>query len=77
MDGRYKSHTRNKYVQVFANTGYFAKIYPMDSKAKSGDALRMFCQEFGVPEKLTFDGSREQTGKETTFIKEVRKQGID
>ena len=77
MDGRCKFLDGNKYAQVFANTSYFAKIYPMDSKSKTGDALRMFCQEFGVPEKLTFDGSREQTGKGTTFMKEVRKQGID
>jgi len=27
---------------------------------KAGDALRLFCQEFGVPEKLTFGGSKEQ-----------------
>ena len=77
MDGRCKYHDGNRYAQVFANTGYFDKIYPMDSKSKAGDALRMFCQEFGIPEKLTFDGSREQTGKGTTFMKEVRKQGID
>ena len=58
MDGRCKSLDGNKHVQVFANTSYFAKIYPMDSKSKAGDALKVFCQEFGVPEKLTFDGSK-------------------
>ena len=59
MDGRCKSLEGNKYAQVFANKGYFARIYPMDSKKKAGDALRLFCQEFGVPERLTFDGSKE------------------
>ena len=77
MDGRCKSLGGNKCAQVFANKSYFAKIYPMDSKSKAGDALKVFCQEFGVPEKLTFDGSKEQSSKETTFMKEVRKQGID
>ena len=63
MDGRVKSLDGNRYAQVFANKSYFAKIYPMDSKRKAGDALKLFCQEFGVPEKLTFDGSKEQRSK--------------
>ena len=42
---------------------HFAKIYQMDSKLKAGDALKLFCQEFGVPEKLTFEGSKEQGEK--------------
>ena len=77
MDGRCKSLAGNKFAQVFANKSYFAKIYPMDLKVKAGDALKLFCQEFGVPEKLTFDGSKEQGEKETAFMKEVRKYGID
>ena len=77
MDGRCKSLDGNRYAQVFANLGYFAKIYPMDRKGKAGDALKVFCREFGVPESLTFDGSKEQTGKNTTFMKEVRHQNIN
>ena len=77
MDGRCKSLDGNRYAQVFANKSYFSRIYPMDSKSKAGDALRLFCQEFGVPEKLTFDGSREQTGKGTQFMKQVRRHDID
>ena len=77
MDGRCTSLDGNNFAQVFANRTYFAKIYPMNSKSKAGDALKLFCQEFGVPEKLTFDGSKEQGEKGTTFMKEVRKQGID
>ena len=77
MDGRCRSLDGNKYAQVFANKAYFSRIYPMDSKSKAGDALRLFCQEFGVPERLTFDGSKEQTGKGTTFMKQVRRHDID
>ena len=77
MDGRCKSLDGNKYAQVFANKAYFSRIYPMDSKAKAGDALRLFCQEFGVPERLTFDGSKEQTGKGTEFMKQIRTHNID
>lgn len=77
MDGRVVSKDGNRYGQVFANKGYFAQIYPMDTKSKAGDALRTFIQEFGVPENLTFDGSKEQTGKKTEFMKQVRKNDID
>ena len=49
----------------------------MDSKKKAGNALRLFCQEFGAPEKLTFDGSKEQTKKGTEFMKQIRTHNID
>ena len=49
----------------------------MDKKSKAGDALRLFCQEIGVPERLTFDGSKEQTMKGTEFMKQVRTHNID
>ena len=49
----------------------------MYSKGKAGEALRIFCQEFAVPDKLTFDGSQEQSGKRTEFMHQIRKNGID
>ena len=61
---------------MFASKEYFAKIYPMDTKSKAGDALKVFCREFGVPDHLTFDGSGEQTGKNTEFMKQIRKHNI-
>ena len=77
MDGRCKSLDGCRYAQVFANKGYFSRIYPMDSKRKAGDALRLFCQEFGVPERLTFDGSKEQCEKGTKFMKQIRRHDIN
>ena len=77
LHGRTKSKTVNTYVQVFANNAYFAAIYPMDTKKKVGEALRVFCQEFGVPERLTMDGAPYQLGQISAFMKKVRKQGID
>ena len=53
------------------------KFYPIYSKIKSVYAMKLFCQEFGVPEKLTFYGSKEQACKGTIFIKDVCRQGID
>ena len=49
----------------------------MDTKGKAGDALQTFCREFGVPKRLIVDGSKEQTGKNTEFMKQVRSNGIE
>jgi len=46
LDGRGTSKDGNWYGRVFANRGYFATVYPMDTKSKAGDALRTFCREF-------------------------------
>lgn len=77
MDGRCKSTHGNKYAQVFANKDFFAFSYPLTSKSEAGDALRQFIHDFGRPEKLTYDGSQEQCGKKTEFMKNVRKYSID
>ncbi len=55
---------------------YFATFYPMDSKSKAGDSLRVFCKEFGVPELLRHDGAMEMRGKNSEFQKQVRKHNI-
>ena len=49
----------------------------MDRKVKSGEALRVFCQEFGVPERLTMDGAKEQIGYNSDFMHQIQKNGID
>ena len=76
LHGGTKSKAGNKYVQVFENNAYFAAIYPKDTKKKFVEALCVFCQEFGVPERLTMDGAPDQVGKNSAFMKELRKQGI-
>ena len=53
------------------------KVQPMDSKRKSRRHFKRFCQYFGVPEKLTLNGSKKNSCKGTTFMKEVHGQGID
>ena len=67
----------SQYPQVFTNNNYFDKFYPIYSKIKSGQALKLFCQQFGVPEKLAFYGSKEHACKEDTFIKEAHRKCID
>ena len=76
INGHCVSKDGNLYAQIFANNSYFAQIYPMDTKAKAGDALRVFCQEFGIPEHLTMDGAAEQVGKRTEFMHQIRKHNI-
>ena len=71
-----KSFDGNTCAQIFANGDYFATIYPMDSKAKCGDALKTFCREFGVPAVLRSDQAPEMVGRKTAFQAEVRKHGI-
>ena len=77
MDARCKSLEGNKYAQVFVNKEFLSRIYPMDSKNKAGDALWLFCQEFGVPKRLTFDVSKEQGQAGTEFMKQIRTHSID
>jgi hypothetical protein len=62
--------------KYFTNDAYFATFYPMDSKSKAGDAFNTFCWEYGAPEKLRFDGRKDQTGKNTEFQRQIRKHTI-
>jgi hypothetical protein len=77
MDGRCKSVSGNRYAQIMANKDFFAVAYPMATKFGAGDSLRQFINEYGRPEKLTFDGSQEQCGKKTEFMHNVRKYSIN
>lgn len=49
----------------------------MESKSLAGEGLRQFIHNYGRPEHLTFDVSKEQGGKKTEFMKNVRKYAID
>ena len=49
----------------------------MDPEKKSGDALRLSCQDFGVLDRLTFEGSKEHSKPGTEFIKQIRTHKID
>lgn len=77
MHGHFKSLDGNKYAHVFATEDFFAAVYPMESKARSGEALKEFIVDFGVPDKIVMDGAGEQTGRNTTFMQQVRKHHID
>jgi hypothetical protein len=75
--GRHKSLTGNKCLQVFANKGFFTVVYPMQSKADAGKALKSIIDEYGIPEMQIFDNSKEQSGASTEFMGTVKKYDID
>ena len=77
MDGQHKSLDGNKYAQVFAMDFHFSAVYPMESKGHAGDAQKQFIADFGVPDKIICDGSKEQTKRGMTFMEQVRKHHID
>ena len=61
MDGQHKSLDGNKYTQLFATDFHFSAVYPMESKGLAEDELKQFIADFGVPDKIICDGSKEQT----------------
>ena len=64
----------HKYLRIRrSSTAYI----PWIQERKAGDALRLFCQEFGVPERLNFDGSKEKINPGTEFMQHIRTHNID
>ena len=61
MNGCHKSLDGNKHAQVFATEQFFVTSYPMESKSMSGQALKEFISDFGVP---NCDGASEKVEKE-------------
>ena len=59
MNGRHKSLDRNKHAQVFATEQFFVASYLMESKSMSGQALKEFISDFGVPDCITCDRASE------------------
>ena len=57
MNGQYKSLNGNKHV--FADESFFTAAYPMEKKATTGQALKQFIADFGIPDWLVYDGAAE------------------
>ena len=58
---------------MFSTKDYFVDVYPIKKKSHCGDGLGEFITDYGVPLKMTFDGSKEQTLTGTEFMKKIRK----
>ena len=48
----------------------------MHSKKEAGNSLRMFIQDVGIPDTLMADLAGEQTGDDTEFIKQAKRNDI-
>ena len=73
-----KSLNHHKYAQIFTQKCGFAAAYPIDKMTgdQIGRALQDFIHDFGVPESLTFNGHKSQTGKDSLFMRTIRKYHI-
>jgi hypothetical protein len=69
---------QNIGAQIYSHKVGFAVCYPvLNSKSETlAITLQDFVNDFGVPEKLTFDGAQAQVGKYTPFMKNIRKFNI-
>ena len=76
MDPRCVGLNGMKYCQVFGNRMMFAEAYPIARKKDCGDALKQFLREYGAPDTMISDGSREQTKPGTAFQSILRKNNI-
>jgi hypothetical protein len=76
--GKVKSLRGNIGSQVYSHKCGFKACYPLqrvDGNAV-GDTLTQFISDYGVPERLTFDGASVQTGPKTRFMDAIRRYEI-
>ena len=66
----------NKCAQLFTDGNGMVVIYPMRSKSLAGSKLTEFAQQIGIPNDLTMDGAKEQTGYNSSMMKEIRRLKI-
>jgi hypothetical protein len=70
-----KSICGNTCAQLFTN-GKFVHLEPIVRKAQAGEALYSMINEVGIPDKMVFDGAKEQTGQKSEFMKALRKYRV-
>ena len=76
--GKVKSLRGNVGSQLFSHKCGFKACYPLQKIDGNnvGDALTQFISDYGVPERLTFDGASVQTGPKTRFMDAIRRYEI-
>jgi hypothetical protein len=76
--GKVRSLRGNIGSQLYTHKCGFKASYPLQkiNGDSVGDTLTQFISDFGVPERLTFDGASIQTGPKTRFMDAVRKYEI-
>jgi hypothetical protein len=74
---RTKSLHGNTCAYTFSHKSGFAQAYHQANKTKSSDSLRQFAIDWGISRKLVEDGTLEQIGQNTEFIKRCRTYDIN
>jgi hypothetical protein len=54
----------------------YVHMEPGERKSQAGEALGSMIDEVGIPDKIIFDGAKEQTGRKSEFMRLVRKNRI-
>ena len=54
----------------------FCKAYPIAKKSNCDEALKQFIRDYGAPDVMITDGSREQTSKGSKFQATLRKNNV-
>jgi hypothetical protein len=75
MQSKVKSLGQNTGAFVFT-TGNFTKVYPVTSTSQAGEVLAEFVRDVGVPTDIRTDLASYFTGRDTDFLKEVRRLRI-
>lgn len=74
-----KSLEGHKAAQIYSHKAGFTTTYDLIKVdgPSIGQTLNDFINDWGIPDKLTFDGAMAQKGHDTLFMKIVRKANID
>ena len=65
MDYRCHLIHDEKYCQLFGNKTFFVEAYPIKKRSDCQLGLDKFIKEYWAPNKMTYDGSKEQIGRNT------------
>ena len=65
-----------QYCQVFGNKEMFVEAYPIAKKSDCDDALKEFLRDYGAPDLMITDGSKEQTLPRTKWQARLQKNNI-
>jgi hypothetical protein len=76
--GKVKSLRGYVGSQIFSHKCGFKACYPLQKVDGNsvGDAFTQFISDYGVPERLTFDGASVQTGPKTRFMDAIRRYEV-
>ena len=77
MDARCNGIHGERYCQVFGNKDFFVEAYPITKKSDCHEPLKKFIKQYGVPDCMIYDGSKEQNGKNTEFQSVLSKYNIN